>query len=85
MASALQLFNFQPQQETVALVPPEIKKKRKRKVIAPLAKGKLVNYTCSGCEKEITIETNAPVQCPHCNNRIVDKVRSDKAITYDAV
>jgi DNA-directed RNA polymerase subunit RPC12/RpoP len=83
MASALQLFNFQPQR-TVALVHSEGKKKRKRKVIAQVPTGKVVNYSCSGCEKEISIDTNASIQCPFCNNRIVDKLRSKKAITYNA-
>ena len=83
MASALQLFNFQPQQP-VALIHTEVKKKRKRKVIAPVPTGQTVNYTCSGCGKEISIETNAPIQCPHCNNRIAEKLRSKTAITYVA-
>ena len=83
MASALQLFNFQQplQTEIPTLTQP---KKRKRKVIAPVAKGISVNYTCTKCAKEITIDTNSPIQCPHCNNRIVDKLRSNKGITYTA-
>ena len=85
MASALQLFNFQQQQPTVSLTHQEVKKKRKRKVIAPVAQGKIVNYTCSGCEQEISIETNSAVQCPQCNNRVVDKIRSKKGISYDAI
>ena len=83
MASALQLFNFQQPVSEVA-VPVQIKK-RKRKVIAPVAKGILVKYTCSNCSEEITINTNSAIQCTHCNNRIVDKLRSNKGITYEAV
>ena len=83
MASALQLFNFQPAQK-VSLVHTEPKKKRKRKVIASVPTGKIVNYTCSGCGKEISIETNAQIQCQHCNNRIVEKLRSKTAVTYNA-
>lgn len=84
MASALQLFNFQPQTQAVAVVHTESKKKRKRKVTVSLPKGISVKYNCSKCEAEIAIETNAPVQCPACNNRIVDKLRSKTAITYEA-
>ena len=84
MASALQLFNFQ-QQPAVNLVHTEVKKKRKRSVIANVAKGQKVNYICSGCEKEVTVETNAAVQCPDCNNRILDKLRVKESITYDAI
>jgi len=83
MASALQLFNFQQPAQTE--IPQQIQqKKRKRKVIAPIAKGISVNYICTNCAKEITIDTNSVIQCPHCNNRIVDKLRSSKGITYTA-
>lgn len=83
MASALQLFNFQQPAQTEVPQPIQ-QKKRKRKVIAPLAKGIAVNYVCTNCAKEITIDTNSVIQCPHCNNRIVDKLRSSKGITYTA-
>ena len=83
MASALQLFNFQQPAQTEVPQPIQ-QKKRKRKVIAPIAKGIPVNYICTNCAKEITIDTNAAVQCPHCSNRIVDKLRSSKGITYTA-
>jgi len=83
MANALQLFNFQ--QPVVANIPQaRQQKKRKRKVIAPVAKGIPVNYTCSKCADIIIIETTSAVQCPNCNNRIVDKLRSSKAVTYVA-
>ena len=85
MASALPLFNFQQQKQPVSLIHTELKKKRKRKVIAPVAQGKFVNYTCSGCEREISIETNSAIQCSHCNNRVVDKIRSKKGISYEAI
>ena len=85
MSDALQLFNFrQTQEEQVNFVHTEIKKKRKRKEVTTIAKGVKVQYICSGCEKQITIETTSQVQCPSCNNRIVDKLRSKKAITYNA-
>ena len=83
MASALQLFNFQQPVQNEVLQPTQ-QKKRKRKVIAPIAKGIPVNYTCTKCAKEITIDTNSVIQCPHCNNRIVDKLRSSSGITSTA-
>lgn len=82
MSNALQLFNFRQTEQVV--VHAEIKKKRKRKDIATIAKGKIVGYICSGCQKEITIETTAQIQCPSCNNRIVDKLRSKEPVTYNA-
>lgn len=86
MANALQLFNFQPQalQESSSTQQTKIKK-RKRKVIAPIAKGIPVIYFCSSCKKEITIDTTSAIQCQTCDNRVVDKVRVRKPVTYDAV
>lgn len=87
MANALQLFNFQPQalQDSSSSTQKTKTKKRKRKVIAPNAKGISVTYFCSICKKEITIDTASAIQCQTCDNRVVDKVRVGKSVTYDAV
>lgn len=83
MSNALQLFNFCQTEQS--LVHNEIKKKRKRKdTTTAIAKGKIVQYICSGCQKQIAIETTSQVQCPSCNNRIVEKLRSKETVTYTA-
>ena len=85
MASALQLFNFHQAQEKDLPVPQTYPKKRKRKVTNPIAKGQIVKYSCPECAAVVDINTNAPVQCSNCNNRVVDKLRTKEAVTYDAI
>lgn len=86
MAASFQRISFQPVRtdQSVSSAPVSLKKKRKRKVVSQLAQGTANVYNCTNCSKEITILTTEPVQCKHCNNRVVDKVRVKQPITYTA-
>lgn len=86
MAASFQRISFKPvpKDQTVSTASVTSKKKRKRKVVSQLAQGTANVYHCTNCSKEITILTTEPIQCKHCNNRVVDKLRLKQPITYTA-
>lgn len=90
MTNVLKLFwqpeALQQQQKEKVLPLPKQTKKRQHSLIEQEVNCEKVNYTCLKCGKQSEFGTSTSIQCPKCNYRVLEKIRSSKKqITYDAV
>lgn len=44
-----------------------------------------IEYCCSSCNKINIVKSNTLIQCTYCDHRILEKSRTAKAITLNAV
>ena len=68
---------------------PEKKEKRKRPRNIAISINNIseigIDYSCPSWGKSTTIKSTTSIQCIHCDHRILEKPRINKAITLNAV
>ena len=68
---------------------PEKKEKRKRPRNIAISISNIseigIDYSCPSCGKSTNIKSTTSIQCIHCDHRILEKPRINKAITLNAV
>ena len=68
---------------------PEKKEKRKRPRNIAISINNIseigIDYLCPSCGKSTNIKSTTSIQCIHCDHRILEKPRINKAITLNAV
>lgn len=90
MTNVLQLF-WQPEQLTkpqkpaVLPLPNKSKKRKQETLIVADTNCKTVDYICLKCGQQSQFGTTSSIQCPKCNYRVLEKIRSKKPIAYNAV
>lgn len=62
-------------------------RKRPRKVVNTVTNISEIgiDYSCPSCGKSTNIKCTTSIQCIHCDHRILEKPRINKAITLNAV
>lgn len=44
-----------------------------------------IEYFCASCNKSNIVKSNTLIQCTYCDHRILEKKRTTKAVTLNAV